>query len=109
MQGSACEIMMIRTARRYDIETDTIVFGDGSPYTRESLRFGGLYDYVDCMFQFCKGMGVMSVDNAEYALLTAICMFSGKCMSPQGDTIRKLPEFGMLCGSITEFGWQRIT
>ena len=31
----------------------------------------GLHDYVDCMFHFCRGMGKLAVDNAEYALLTA--------------------------------------
>ena len=77
LQSSASEVMILRTARRYDIETDTIVFADGTPYTRENMRLGGLGDWVDEMFAFCKSMGVMSVDNAEYALLTAICIFSG--------------------------------
>ena len=69
--------MMIRTARRYDTETDTIVFADGMPYTRDNLRFAGLHGYVDSMFHYCRGMGGLAVDNAEYALLTAITLFSG--------------------------------
>ena len=77
LQGSSCEIMMIRTARRYDVETDTIVFADGMPYTRDNLRFAGLHDYVDSMFHYCRSMGRLAVDNAEYALLTAITLFSG--------------------------------
>ena len=77
-QGSACEVMMFRTARRYDVKSDTIVFADGSPYTKENMRMGGLDDYVDDMFDFCRGMGLMEVDNSEYALLTAISIFSGE-------------------------------
>lgn len=69
---------MLRTARRYDIETDTVIFGNGTPFTKDSLRYGGLQDYVDSMFKFCRGMGALGVDNAEYALLTAICLFSGE-------------------------------
>ncbi|ELT98532.1 hypothetical protein CAPTEDRAFT_125155 [Capitella teleta] len=76
LKGSACEVMMLRTARRYDVETDTVIFGNGTPFTKDSLRFGGLQDYVDGMFKFCRGMGALGVDNAEYALLTAICLFS---------------------------------
>jgi len=69
--------MMLRTARRYDPRTDTVVFGDGTPFTRDSLRFGGLQDYTEEMFEFAQKMAVLEVDNSEYALLTAVCIFSG--------------------------------
>ena len=69
--------MMIRTARRYDKTSDTIIFADGAHYTRENMRIIGLYDYVDSMFHFCKGMADIGTDNAEYALLTAICLMCG--------------------------------
>ena len=81
LQGSACEVMMLRTARRYDVETDTIVFANGMPYTKENMRFAGLKSYVDGMFDFCRGMGKLRVDNAEYAMLIAICIFSGLYMN----------------------------
>lgn len=70
--------MVLRTARRYDLNTDTVVFGDGQPYTRNNLRFAGLQNFVDSMYDFCRGMGMLQVDNAEYALITAICIFSGR-------------------------------
>lgn len=72
--------MMIRTARRYDKVSDTIVFADGERYTKESLKFAGLQEYVDAMFCFCRGMANISTDNAEYALLTAVCLMSGKLL-----------------------------
>ncbi len=59
------------------METDTIVFADGMPYTRDNLRFAGLHDYTDSMFHYCRAMGRLGVDNAEYALITAIAIFSG--------------------------------
>ena len=70
--------MVLRTARRYDVETDTVVFANGMPYTRNNLRFAGLQNYVDSMYEFCRGMGSLAVDNAEYALLTAVCIYSGQ-------------------------------
>jgi len=75
LKGSASEIMMLRTARRYDPRSDTVVFGDGMPFSRSSMRFGGLQDYVDDMFDFACRMAQLEVDNSEYALLTAICLF----------------------------------
>ena len=91
-QGSACEIMMLRTARRYDLATDTVVFANGMPFTRENMRFAGLKEYVGSMFHFCKGMGVMEVDNAEYALLTALCIFQGNQTYPIKWRTSKAPE-----------------
>jgi len=70
--------MVLRTSRRYNPGLDQVIFGDGTPVTRESLCLGGLLqDYVNDMFEFARRMSVMGVDNAEYALLTAICIFSG--------------------------------
>jgi hypothetical protein len=41
------------------------------------MAFGGLQGFVDSMFEFSRGMASLAVDNAEYALLTALCIFSG--------------------------------
>ena len=77
-QGASGEVMMLRAARRYDITTDTVVFANGLPFSRDNLRTAGLHEYADGMFNFCHGMGRIGVDNAEFALLTAICIFSGQ-------------------------------
>jgi len=75
---------VLRTARRYDPETDTVVFGDGNPFSQASLALGhcGLSEFVDAMFHFSRGMVSLGVDNAEYALLMSLCIFSGKLSSP---------------------------
>ena len=71
--------MMLRCARRYDEDTESIVFANNYPYTRESYERAGLDSAtIDKNFKFCKKMCKMKVDNAEYALLTAIDIVSGE-------------------------------
>ena len=62
----------------------------------------GLHDYVDCMFHFCRGMGKLAVDNAEYALLTALTILAGQtilCVFCHAcrDTVRLLHRNYNLC------------
>lgn len=76
-QACSSEVMMFRMARRYDAETDSILFATNQPYTRESYTVAGMGDTVEDLLRFCRHMCAMKVDNAEYALLTAIVIFSG--------------------------------
>jgi ecdysone receptor len=78
LQACSSEVMMLRTARRYDIHTDSIVFANNQPYTKEKYASSGLSGVPDTLFPFCRYLCLMKVDNAEYALLTAIVVFSGK-------------------------------
>ncbi len=73
--------MMLRTARRYDYSSDTIIFANNHPYTRDNYSLAGVGDSADPLFNFCRHMCAMKVDNAEYALLTAIVIFSGMILS----------------------------
>jgi len=68
---------MLRTARRYDYASDTIIFANNHPYTRDNYSIAGVEDTADPLFNFCRHLCSMKVDNAEYALLTAIVIFSG--------------------------------
>lgn len=77
LKACSSEVMMLRCARRYDANTDSIVFANNLPYTRESYNMAGVGDTADSLFRFGKTMSLMKVDNAEYALLTAIVIFSG--------------------------------
>jgi len=72
--------MVLRASRRYDPETDTVVFGDGTPFSQSSMAIGhcGLSEFVDAMFHFSRRMASLGVDNAEYALLISLCIFSCK-------------------------------
>ena len=70
--------MMLRTARCYDADSDTIIFANNKPFTREAYSSAGVDKTPERLFGFCKKMGVMQVDNAEYSLLSAITIFSGR-------------------------------
>lgn len=70
--------MMLRMARKYDIHTDSIVFANNEPYTRDSYSIAGMGETIEDLLRFCRQMYTMKVDNAEYALLTAVVIFSGE-------------------------------
>lgn len=70
--------MMLRCSRKYDIKTDSIVYANNQPYTRENYKSASLDQSANQLFDFCKNMYILKVDNAEYALITAIVIFSGK-------------------------------
>jgi len=69
---------MFRMARRYDVQSDSILFANNQPYTRDSYSLAGMGETIEDMLRFCRQMYAMKVDNAEYALLTAIVIFSGR-------------------------------
>lgn len=78
LKACSSEVMMLRGARKYDEKTDSIVFANNQPYTRENYRSASVGDSADALFRFCRKMFQLRVDNAEYALLTAIVIFSGE-------------------------------
>lgn len=77
LQACSSEVMMLRCSRKYDIKTDSIVYANNQPYTRENYRSASIGEAADLIFNFCRSMCLLKVDNAEYSLLTAIVIFSG--------------------------------
>ncbi|KAK7109353.1 hypothetical protein V1264_013407 [Littorina saxatilis] len=75
LKAASSEVMAIRAARCYDIETKAIVFANGQPITVENMLATGLGEYAEQVYKFCHNMTVMQTDNAEYALMTAISIF----------------------------------
>ena len=63
---------------RYDVQTDSIVFANNQPYNRDSYSLAGMGETIEDLLRFCRMIYAMKVDNAEYALLTAIVIFSGE-------------------------------
>lgn len=59
---------------RYDPKTESIIFANGHPFTKENFNQAGLP--LEELFLFCHKMNKMEVDNAEFGLLTAIAIFS---------------------------------
>jgi hypothetical protein len=73
---------MLRTAHGYDPVNDTITLGNARTkwtYTRATYRQAGVGRLTDAIFDFAASLRVMCIDDAEYALLTAIAIFSGMC------------------------------
>ncbi|XP_076439775.1 ecdysone receptor-like [Babylonia areolata] len=76
LKAASTEVMAIRAARCYDMDTKAIVFANGQPCTLDNMLATGLGKYAELVYEFCHNMAVMQTDNAEYALLTAISIFS---------------------------------
>ena len=90
LKACSSEVMMLRGARRYDVQTQAIVFANNYPYTRENYLTAGLGN--DDLFKFCRTMSTMKVDNAEYALLTAIVIFSERHNLKEPKKVEKIQE-----------------
>ena len=67
---------MLRDARRYDDQSESIMFPNRARYTLKNFS-EAFHEHKD-VFKFCKKMSIMKVDNGEYALLTAIVIFSDR-------------------------------
>ncbi|KAI7685409.1 Ecdysone receptor [Sarcoptes scabiei] len=78
LKACSSEVMMLRCSRKYDIKTDSIVYANNQPYTRQNYSSACISYVADTLFNFCRRMHMLKVDNAEYALLTAIVIFSDR-------------------------------
>lgn len=90
LKACSSEVMMLRGARRYDVHSESIVFANNAPYTRENYLEADLEN--DDLFKFCRTMSNMKVDNAEYALLTAIVIFSERHGLREPKKVEKIQE-----------------
>lgn len=92
LKACSSEVMMLRMARKYDANTDSILFANNQPYNRESYSLAGMGDVIEDLLRFCRHMFNMKVDNAEYALLTAIVIFSERPALIEGWKVEKIQE-----------------
>ena len=76
LKAASSEVMMIRTARKYDPLTDTIVFSNSDMFGMQAYDNAGLRN--DDLFHFCRKVSRLNVDDAEFALLTAVTVFSAR-------------------------------
>ena len=104
-QGSAIEVMLLRTALRYDKEQDAIMFGNEQPYTRKQLQEGGIGDLVDPMYNFARSMSELDLDYAEYVLLMAITILSSGMNT---FNLRLLSKFNWVLSNISSFAWWKV-
>uniref|UniRef100_A0AAR5QEP1 Ecdysone receptor n=1 Tax=Dendroctonus ponderosae TaxID=77166 RepID=A0AAR5QEP1_DENPD len=92
LKACSSEVMMFRMARRYDYQTDSILFSNNQPYSRDSYNLAGMGETIEDLLHFCRTMYSMKVDNAEYALLTAIVIFSERPSLLEGWKVEKIQE-----------------
>uniref|UniRef100_UPI00398EEBD0 oxysterols receptor LXR-alpha-like n=1 Tax=Pristiophorus japonicus TaxID=55135 RepID=UPI00398EEBD0 len=77
LKTSTIEIMLLETSRRYDPRIECITFLKDFNYNREDFVRAGLqFEFINPIFEFSKGMNELHLDDAEYALLIAINLFS---------------------------------
>ncbi|XP_067901995.1 oxysterols receptor LXR-alpha-like isoform X3 [Heterodontus francisci] len=70
-------IMLLETSRRYDPLIQCITFLKDFSYSREDFARAGLqFEFINPIFEFSKSMNDLHLDDAEYALLIAISLFS---------------------------------
>jgi ecdysone receptor len=90
LKGCSSEVMMLRGARRYDPQRDSIIYATNHPFSKDNYVKAGLGN--DALFRFCRNMCKMKVDNAEYALITAIVIFSERSNVREPKRVEKIQE-----------------
>lgn len=90
LKGCSSEVMMLRGARRYDPQRDSIIYATNYPFSEDNYVKAGLGN--DALFRFCRNMCKMKVDNAEYALITAIVIFSERTNVKEPKRVEKIQE-----------------
>ncbi|XP_048828294.1 oxysterols receptor LXR-alpha-like [Brienomyrus brachyistius] len=77
LKTSTIEIMLLETSRRYNPDIESITFLKDFSYNKEDFAKAGLQlEFINPIFEFSKGMNELHLDEAEYALLIAINIFS---------------------------------
>lgn len=93
LKASASEVMMLRSTRKYDIKTDSILFANNQPFTRENYRKAHIGEIADAMFNFCRSTVILRLDPAEYALITALIIFSERPNLREPEKVEQIQEF----------------
>ncbi|XP_072842129.2 oxysterols receptor LXR-alpha isoform X1 [Pogona vitticeps] len=77
LKTSTIEVMLLETSRHYNPETECITFLKDFSYNRDDFAKAGLqFEFINPIFGFSKGMNELQLNDAEYALLIAINIFS---------------------------------
>ncbi|XP_041977715.1 ecdysone receptor isoform X2 [Aricia agestis] len=93
LKACSSEVMMLRVSRRYDAQTDSVLFATNQAYTRDNYRKAGMSDVIDDLLHFCRCMHAMSMDNVHYALLTAIVIFSDRPGLEQPQLVEEIQRY----------------
>jgi len=76
LKRSTSELMILRTAKRYDPKRKAVVFSNNAAWTEENFLAGGMIHYVTPMFKLShKLKAELQIDDAELALMGCISLF----------------------------------
>ncbi|KAK0144367.1 Oxysterols receptor LXR-alpha [Merluccius polli] len=94
LKTSTIEIMLLETSRRYNPAIESITFLKDFSYNKEDFAKAGLqFEFINPIFEFSKGMNDLHLDEAEYALLIAINIFSADRPNVQDhDLVERLQQ-----------------
>ncbi|CAB1455290.1 unnamed protein product [Pleuronectes platessa] len=94
LKTSTIEIMLLETSRRYNPTIDSITFLKDFSYNKDDFAKAGLQlEFINPIFEFSKGMNDLHLDEAEYALLIAINIFSADRPNVQDhDLVERLQQ-----------------
>lgn len=94
LKTSTIEIMLLETSRRYNPAIESITFLKDFSYNKEDFAKAGLQlEFINPIFEFSKGMNDLHLDEAEYALLIAINIFSADRPNVQDhDLVERLQQ-----------------
>lgn len=77
LKAASSEVMALRASRMYDPASRSIILANGIPLTMANMEATGqTKEYTELVFKLCHDMADLNSDNAEYALFTAISIFS---------------------------------
>ncbi|XP_078540590.1 oxysterols receptor LXR-alpha [Lissotriton helveticus] len=77
LKTSTIEVMLLETSRRYNPQIESVTFLKDLSYNREDFAKAGLqFEFINPIFEFSRGMTDLQLDDAEFALLIAINIFS---------------------------------
>lgn len=93
LKACASEVMMLRATRKYDIKTDSILFANNQPVARENYRKAHIGEIADAMFNFCRSTVILRLDLAEYALITALIIFSERPNLRDPDQVERIQDY----------------
>ncbi|XP_039213871.1 oxysterols receptor LXR-alpha isoform X1 [Crotalus tigris] len=88
LKTSTIEVMLLETSRRYNPETESITFLKDLSYNRDDFSKAGLQiEFINPIFGFSKRMNELHLNDAEFALLIAISIFSADRPNVQDQTL----------------------
>ncbi|XP_074129977.1 oxysterols receptor LXR-alpha isoform X1 [Sminthopsis crassicaudata] len=88
LKTSTIEVMLLETSRRYNPGSESITFLKDFSYNRDDFAKAGLQvEFINPIFEFSRAMNELQLNDAEFALLIAISIFSAgpPDVSPDAD------------------------